>query len=178
MDAEYGDIDDDGDDDDESTNAQENKKSLAVSANRPKYAQPGLTAVKPEIDAQHRWKQVVSMLKLPISNIMARARVDCITENDAEITLPNAYANIVTDAHVKELQRLLTRVVGTHCYLTLRYDEIGDETETLAAQKAREIIEAQNAKIENTKQHPMMKAILEKFHIEPDAVRFTINQDR
>ena len=178
MDADYAEIDDDGDDDDEPTNAQENKKSLAVSANRPKYAQPGLTAVKPEVDAQHRWKQVVSMLKLPISNIMARARVDCITDNDAEITLPNAYANIVTDAHVKELQRLLTRVVGPNCYLTLRYDEIGDETETLAAQKAREIIEAQNAKIENTKQHPMMKAILEKFHIEPDAVRFTINQDR
>ena len=178
MDAEYGEIDDDGDDDDEPTIAQENKKSLAVSANRPKYAPPGLAAVKPEIDAQHKWKQIVSMLKLPVSNIMARARVDCITENDAEITLPNAYANIITDAHVKEIQRLFTRVVGPNCYLTLRYDEIGDETETLAAQKAREIIEAQNARIEKTKQHPMMKAILEKFHIEPDAVRFTINQDR
>ncbi len=160
MDAEYGEIDDDGDDDDEPTIAQENKKSLAVSANRPKYAPPGLAAVKPEIDAQHKWKQIVSMLKLPVSNIMARARVDCITENDAEITLPNAYANIITDAHVKEIQRLFTRVVGPNCYLTLRYDEIGDETETLAAQKAREIIEAQNARIE------------------PDAVRFTINQDR
>ena len=174
-DAEDDDVDLDGE---KSINPQIPKKTLEVSTNRLKNAPSEGTSENSQTMIQQRWKQVVSNMGVPLSTILSRARVDCLTRNSAAITLPEAYRNMITSSHIQQIEHHLAHVMSPSCRLSIRYDEIDDETETLAAQEARLLLEKQEAAFEQTRRHPVMQAIMNSFHIEPESIRFTFNNDR
>lgn len=178
--AEAGDSsedDEDGDDEMEAKSA-ECKKTLEVSANRLKTSPPGIGAEKDELDDTLRWKRIVVMVGNPLSSMLMRARLDCFTRNSLEVTLPLAFQGMISEHHIREVDGILARHVGRSCRFSVRYDDIGDGTETLAAQEAKTQLEAEKKEFERVREHPVMKRIIEVFHVNPDEIRFTINPDR
>ncbi len=177
---EYADVDpgEDADGEESTINAPEIKKILEVSADRPKTSPPEGRAGNAELSSMQRWKQVVTKLGEPLSTIMARARIDCFSKCFVEVTLPNVYRDMVSEAHIREITRILAKDIYQGCRFAVHYDEISDETETLAAQEARVQLEAQQKAFERVHEHPIMKTIIEVFHVNSDDIRFTINPDR
>ena len=110
--------------------------------------------------------------------ILARSRLECFTRNSVEITLPMTYRSMITRDHVSVIERHLAKAVSPSCRLSMLFAEIGDAEDTIAAEEARRQFEAQQKEFERVRKHPMMQAIIEAFHVDPDAFRFTINQDR
>ena len=176
---EYADVDPDDESDDEPANySPRSKKILEVSVDRHKTSPPTVRAENTELNVMQRWKQIVTKLGEPLATIMSNARVDLISRNCAEITLPQAFRGLVTDAHVRDVDSILAKSICGSCQLSIRYDEIADETQTLAAQEAKARLEAQQKAFDRVLEHPMMKTIVELFHVNPDDIRFTINPDR
>lgn len=170
-----------GEDDDEeesSINSPEVKKRLEVSSDRPKTAAPVIGSEKGEQSEMQRWKSIVENLREPLSTIMAGARVDCFSRNSVEVTLPVVYRMLITDKHVREVDRVLAHHVYQGCRFAVHFDEIGDETQTLTAMKAREQFESEQRAFERVREHAVMKTIIEVFNVNPDEIRFTINPDR
>lgn len=169
---------DEDDEDESSINSSGSKKTLEVSSDRPKTSAPDVRVEKSELSDMQRWRNVVENLREPLSTIMAGARVDCFSRNSVEVTLPVVYRTLITENHVRDVDRVLAREVYQGCRFAVRFDEIGDETQTLAARKAKEQFEAEQKAFERVREHAVMKTIIEVFHVNPDEIRFTINPDR
>ena len=167
----------DSSDDESPINVSFNKKILAVSGDRPKTAQPAKASDAPG-DKLYRWKQMIDLIGRPLSMILSRARVDCFTRESVEITLPSAYAGILTSSHIREIEHCICTNVYAKCRFSVHFGDFGTEAETVAAQKAREQLDAQQKEFDRVRNHPIMKTITDIFHIEPEAIRFTINPDR
>ena len=182
MDSALDYLDEDGLDTDLDTDDPINdvidKKTLEVSVNRPKTSPPSGGVVLSQLSDQQLWRQLIGKIDGPLARIMARARIDCYSKNSVEITLPTVFQNLVSKAHIDEIDRLLAKEVHPSCHFVVHYDAIGDETETVAAQEAREQLEAEQQAFARTRNHPLMQAIVNTFHIDPDSVRFTIHPDR
>ncbi len=154
------------------------KKILEVSAERPKTLRLSGGSENSELSTMQRWKHLISQLHEPLSTILSRGRVDSFARGSVQVTLPTVYRMLITNRHEEEVDRLLFREVAPGCRLLVRYDEIGDESETLAAQEAQAQLAAQEKEYERVRHHPLMQKALEVFHIEPEGIRFTINEDR
>ncbi|MBO4349902.1 MAG: DNA polymerase III subunit gamma/tau [Proteobacteria bacterium] len=154
------------------------KKTLEVSANRPKTAPLSGVADTAHPSEQQLWKQLIRKIEGPLSKILARARIDCYSKNSVEITLPLAFHGLITADHIALVDRLLAKEVHSGCRFVVHYDEIGDDTETVAAQEAREQLQSEQKAFARVREHPLMQAIVETFHIDPSSVRFTIHPDR
>lgn len=162
----------------ESINDIIDKKTLEVSANRPKTAPPSGVAETAHLSEQQLWKQLIRKIEGPLSKILARARLDCYSKNSVEVTLPLAFHGLITSDHIALVDRILAKEVHSACRFVVRYDEFGDDTETVAAQEAREQLQSEQQAYARVREHPLMHAIVETFHIDPSSVRFTIHPDR
>lgn len=114
----------------------------------------------------------------PLSTILSRGKLGLFTRSCVEVTLPTVFQKLVTPTHLEEIDRYLARNVGSNCRINLRFSEIGDDADTVAAERARQHLEAQEASFDRVREHPMMKKIIALFHVNPDVIRFTINPDR
>ena len=162
----------------ESINDIIDKKTLEVSANRPKTAPPSGVAETAHLSEQQLWKQLIRKIEGPLSKILARARLDCYSKNSVEVTLPLAFHGLITSDHIALVDRILAKEVHSACRFVVHYDEFGDDTETVAAQEAREQLQSEQQAYARVREHPLMHAIVETFHIDPSSVRFTIHPDR
>ena len=178
--ADAGDSYEEDDDDDVEMTPKStgSKKTLEVSVNRPKTSPPGIGAENSEPSDVQRWKRVVMSAGNPLSSMLMRAQLECFTRNSLEVTLPMAFQGMISEHHIREIDSILARQVGGSCRFMVRYADIGDGTDTLAALEAKKQLEAEQKEFERVREHPVMKRIIEVFHVNPDDIRFTINPDR
>lgn len=155
--------------------AQIGKKELAVSCERLKNAPLDSGEKKESSDPLLRWNEIVSRLDAPLSGLMARAKVEALTSTAAEILLPTVYRSLMTQRHVQTVERCLSQVWHQPMRLVIRYDDVDESADTLAAQKARNELETFNRAVEETQANPVFQKMCRLFGVDNDAIRFTFN---
>ncbi|MBR4986747.1 MAG: hypothetical protein IKY83_13520 [Proteobacteria bacterium] len=179
-----GDEDEDGDEDGNALygggNAQAGKKILAVSSERARSAPLVAGASHAQTDIDQRWRQLVMRLREPLATIMSRARVDSIDAGCVEVTLSEDYRDIfgARAKYVQDVERVLDMEIGSGCRLKVKFSDIRDAEDTIAAARAREEIRMQEAAFAQVLGQPVMQKVMEVFHVDPEGIRFTFNPDR
>ena len=151
------------------------QKTLAVSGDRFKNANPGAETCT---ERHSRWKQVVLRLQPPLSTMMARARVDAFSGSELSVVLPSVYHDIITEPQRRELERQAAQIAGQAVRVNLDFSELGNDADTLAAQEARVMIARQQETVAKAAADPMFQNICRIFGVDSDAVRFTFHNDR
>ncbi|MBQ9243390.1 MAG: DNA polymerase III subunit gamma/tau [Proteobacteria bacterium] len=170
--------DDEEDEDEETGNAPAGKKMLAVSREQPKSAPPAAGSARAEVDPNQRWKRVVMRLREPISTIMSRARLNSFSPSSVDVTLSQSYRDMLTAKHIQDVERILDAEVGHGCRLHVMYSDIGDDSDTLDAERVREAMRKQEDAFARVLAQPVMRKVMEVFHVDPDGIRLTFNPDR
>ena len=119
-------------------------------------------------------------LREPLATIMSRARVDSIDAGCVEVTLSEDYRDIfgARAKYVQDVERVLDMEIGSGCRLKVKFSDIRDAEDTIAAARAREEIRMQEAAFAQVLGQPVMQKVMEVFHVDHEGIRFTFNPDR
>lgn len=125
-----------------------------------------------------RWRSLVSSLKPPLLNIMEHAIVHEFLPQSVYITLSTAFEGIFTKQFEGVLTQQIRQQFGWQVNLRVVFEANADETATLAAEAARELMAREEAQKDELRNHPLFQAVLKTFHLEPEKAHITCNSDR
>ncbi len=168
--------DDDDEDNDENPHIilEKSQKNVAVLADNHKRHEPSN-----EMEAiLSRWQFLVSALKPPLSTILTHAVVLTFDRMLVSIQLSKAFEGLLSREHEECVTREIRQLFHWSVEWRVAYVENVDESSSIAAkQAADELARQKKARIE-FEQHPLFKAVMQKFQPEPSSVRFSFNNDR
>ena len=150
---------------------QKNVEVLADGLKRPALSD-GVEAMK------LRWRSFVSSLRPPLLNIMEHAIVYEFSPQSVYIMLSTAFEGIFAKHFEGVLTQQIRQQFGWQVNLRVVFEANADETATLAAEAARELMAREEAQKDELRNHPLFQAVLETFHLEPERAHITCNSDR
>jgi len=131
------------------------------------------------VAAQHsRWKFLVSCLKPPLLTMMEHAVVSEFTQHQLVLTMSEAFRGIFSKRFEEQLTSEIRQQFNWGVNLRVVFEANADESSTLAAEVARELLSREESEKDQLRNHPLFLAVLKNFQLEPSSAHFSFNSDR
>ncbi len=129
--------------------------------------------------AQHaRWKFLVSCLRPPLLTMAEHAVVREFTHTKLVLVMSEAFQGIFSKRFEAQLTSEIRQQFNWSVNLQVVFEANADESSTLAAEVARELLSREESEKEQLRNSSLFLAVLKQFQLEPSSAHFSFNSDR